>query len=169
MTNNIISTSGDNDSLAMLLVIDKLRQQDPAFFKKDTWHVCYFNTGWARDGWDKRIDIVKRLCARFKFEFHELKACALNKTYPNDTDDLFQQMPSAEHYGMLAFVKRKGMFPNVKMKWCTEELKIKPMQMWLKNNHFTPKNTRQWIGIRREEGGTAPHQQIRACCKKCTP
>jgi hypothetical protein len=42
--NNIISVSGGNDSIAMLLVIDRLLKQDPDFFKNETWHAVYFNT-----------------------------------------------------------------------------------------------------------------------------
>jgi hypothetical protein len=54
---------------------------------------------------------------------------------------------------MIAHIKKEKIFPNVKMKWCTESLKIKPMHKWLKKKRFTVKNTRQWIGIRRDEGG----------------
>jgi 3'-phosphoadenosine 5'-phosphosulfate sulfotransferase (PAPS reductase)/FAD synthetase len=151
--NNIISVSGGNDSIAMLLVIDRLRQQDPDFFKNETWSCVYFNTGWAREGWEKRVDMVKNLCARFGLEFHELSASAINQNIKTDNDELFEMMPDKQHYGMLAHVKKKAFFPNLKMKWCTSELKIKPMQQWLKDNRLTPNNTRQWIGIRREEGG----------------
>lgn len=150
---NIISVSGGNDSIAMLLVIDRLRQQDPDFFKNETWHACYFNTGWARDGWELRVDMAKKLCAEMNIEFHELRASAFNRVVKNENDELFKMMPDEAQYGMIAHVKKKAMFPNLKMKYCTSELKIKPMQQWLKAHKFTPKNTRQWLGIRREEGG----------------
>jgi 3'-phosphoadenosine 5'-phosphosulfate sulfotransferase (PAPS reductase)/FAD synthetase len=151
--NNIISVSGGNDSIAMLLVINRLRKQDPDFFKNDTWHACYFNTGWARDGWELRVDMAKKLCAEMNIEFFELKASAFNKVVKTENDELFEMMPDESQYGLIAHVKKKAIFPNLKMKWCTDELKIKPMQQWLKTNKFTPKNTRQWLGIRREEGG----------------
>lgn len=82
--NNIISVSAGNDSLAMLLVINRLLKQDPDFFKNDTWHACYFNTGWARDGWHKRVDMAKKLCAEMNIEFFELKASAFNKVVKTD-------------------------------------------------------------------------------------
>lgn len=151
--NNIISVSGGNDSIAMLLVIDRLCQQDPDFFKGDTWLCVYFNTGWARDGWELRVEMAKKLCNKMSIEFHELRASAFNKVRKTENDELFEIMPDESQYGLIAHVKKKTIFPNLKMKWCTDELKIKPMQQWLKQNKFTPKNTRQWIGIRREEGG----------------
>lgn len=139
--------------MAMLLVIERLRQQDPAFFKGDTWHACYFNTGWAREGWDKRVKEVENLTQRMNMRFHNIKASVFNRVIKTDNDELFKTMPDESQYGMIAHVKKKALFPNPKMKWCTSELKIKPMQQWLKANKFTPNNTRQWIGIRREEGG----------------
>lgn len=151
--NNIISVSGGNDSIAMLLVINRLRQQDPDFFKNETWHAVYFNTGWARDGWELRVEMAKKLCNKMNIEFHELKASVFNRVVKNENDELFEMMPDESQYGLIAHVKKKAIFPNLKMKWCTDELKIKPMQQWLKAHKFTPKNTRQWIGIRREEGG----------------
>jgi tRNA(Ile)-lysidine synthase TilS/MesJ len=33
--NNIISVSGGNDSIAMLIVIDRIRKQDSEFFKNE--------------------------------------------------------------------------------------------------------------------------------------
>lgn len=151
--NNIISVSGGNDSMAMLLVIDRLRQQDPVFFQGNTWHICYFNTGWARDGWQQRIDMVKALATKMRIEFHELRASAFNQVVQTENDELFKMLDGDAQYGMLAHVKKKAIFPNLAMKWCTDELKIKPLQQWLKANKFTPHNTRQWLGIRREEGG----------------
>jgi 3'-phosphoadenosine 5'-phosphosulfate sulfotransferase (PAPS reductase)/FAD synthetase len=151
--NNIISVSGGNDSIAMLLVIDRLRQQDPDFFKNETWSCVYFNTGWARERWELRVDMAKKLCNKMNIEFYELKASVFNKSLKTENDDLFKNMPKNDQYGMIAHVKKIKIFPNVDMKWCTSELKIKPMQQWLKANKFTPKNTRQWIGIRCEEGG----------------
>jgi 3'-phosphoadenosine 5'-phosphosulfate sulfotransferase (PAPS reductase)/FAD synthetase len=151
--NNIIAVSGGNDSIAMLLRISELIKQEPSFFINQKWYVIYFNTGWARNGWDKRIDIVKSLCDKFNFEFVELKASALNKYKQTDNDQLFAMMPDDEHFGMTAFVRKKAFFPNVKMKYCTQELKIKPLFEWLKQNKLTPKNTRQWVGVRRAEGG----------------
>jgi 3'-phosphoadenosine 5'-phosphosulfate sulfotransferase (PAPS reductase)/FAD synthetase len=152
-TTNIISTSGGNDSIAMLLKIAELIKIDPVLFKDQKWFVVYFNTGWAKKGWDKRIDLVRDLCNKFNFEFVELKASALNKVKKTINDELFEMVPDEEHFGMTAFVKKKAFFPNVKMKYCTQELKIKPLFEWLKKNKFTPKNTTQWVGVRRAEGG----------------
>ena len=151
--NNIISVSGGNDSLAMMIVIDKIRNDDKEFFKNDTWEVCYFNTGWARDGWYIRVEMIKNLCKKYGFKFNELKASARNEYRKTENDELFRTLPQEQNYGMIAHIKKEKIFPNVKMKWCTESLKIKPMHKWLKKKRFTVKNTRQWIGIRRDEGG----------------
>jgi hypothetical protein len=50
----------------MLIVIDRIRKQDSDFFKNDTWQVCYFNTGWARDGWDIRVKLIKDMCEKYE-------------------------------------------------------------------------------------------------------
>jgi hypothetical protein len=36
-------------------------------------------------------------------------------------------VPDEDKYGMIAFIKKKKFFPNVKMKYCTQSLKITPM------------------------------------------
>jgi 3'-phosphoadenosine 5'-phosphosulfate sulfotransferase (PAPS reductase)/FAD synthetase len=151
--NNIISVSGGNDSIAMLIVIDRIRKQDSEFFKNDTWQVCYFNTGWARDGWDIRVKLIKDMCDKYELKFNELKASVMNEHRTTENDELFAQVPDEDKYGMIAFIKKKKFFPNVKMKYCTQSLKITPMHRWLKANKLNRKNSRQWVGIRREEGG----------------
>jgi hypothetical protein len=54
-------------------------KQDSEFFKNDTWQVCYFNTGWARDGWDIRVKLIKDMCEKYELKFNELKASVMNE------------------------------------------------------------------------------------------
>jgi hypothetical protein len=41
--------------------------------------VCYFNTGWARDGWDIRVKLIKDMCDKYELKFNELKASVMNE------------------------------------------------------------------------------------------
>jgi hypothetical protein len=50
-------------------------------------------------------------------------------------------VPEDDKYGMIAFIKKKKFFPNVKMKYCTQSLKITPMHRWLKANKLNRKNS----------------------------
>jgi hypothetical protein len=50
------------------------RKQDSEFFKNDTWQVCYFNTGWAREGWDIRVKLIKDMCEKYELKFNEFES-----------------------------------------------------------------------------------------------
>lgn len=53
--------------------------------------------------------------------------------------------------GFEDLVRKKGIFPNRLQKYCTFELKVKPQLKWRKENKFTTKNTRLFIGVRADE------------------
>jgi hypothetical protein len=56
-----------------------LPKKNVNYRKNDTWQVCYFNTGWARDGWDVRVKLIKDMCEKYELKFNELKASVMNE------------------------------------------------------------------------------------------
>jgi hypothetical protein len=53
--------------------------------------------------------------------------------------------------GMENLIRKKGIFPNRVQKYCTEELKIKPITQWRVENKLDHKNCTMYIGVRRAE------------------
>lgn len=122
---NIISISGGNDSIAMLQWIIENREH----FGDEEFTAVYVNTGWAVSWWADRIIKVERFCKDNNINFYEISA-------PQGFEEL---------------VRKKGIFPNRVQKYCTFELKIKPMVKWRKEMKFTTKNSRILIGVRADE------------------
>ena len=57
-----------------------------------------------------------------------------------------------ESEGMIELAKRKKMMPNRVMRFCTENLKIRPFQRWLKENYVDKEKSFLVLqGVRREE------------------
>ena len=122
--NNIINISGGNDSVAMLQwFVNNMKH-----LEGDKFYAVYANTGWAISWWAERIKFVAEFCERNGIEFVEVTSS-----------------------GMEQLIRKKGIYPNRLQKWCTEELKIKPIAHWKKHNKFTPYNSRMILGVRAEE------------------
>ncbi len=56
-----------------------------------------------------------------------------------------------KYSGMVDLVTKKGRVPSAKARFCTEELKVKPMIKWLKENNDPCKPITLYQGIRAEE------------------
>ena len=151
--NHVISTSCGNDSVAMILRVAELREEAPDLFKDDTWHAVYCDTGWAKDGWDKRVDMTKALCEELDIEFHVLVTDVRNKKRVSSVDKTFGVMDDKNSLGMLGLIRKNTMFPNLSMKFCTVGLKINAIGSFNERMGFDRLNTTQWVGLRREEGG----------------
>ena len=69
----------------------------------------------------------------------------------------FCEMNDIKYYEIAApqgfeeLVRKKGIFPNRIQKYCTDELKVKPMIKWRKKMKFTPNNARILLGVRADE------------------
>jgi hypothetical protein len=46
----------------------------------------------------------------------------MNEHRTTENDELFAQVPDEDKYGMIAFIKKKKFFPNVKMKYCKRSI-----------------------------------------------
>lgn len=125
ITNNIVSISGGNDSIAMLQWVIENREH----FAGEEFIAVYINTGWAISWWAERMQKVREFCESNDIRYVEI--------HPD--------------LGFEDLVRKKGIFPNRIQKYCTFELKVKPSVKWRKDNKFTPKNARILIGVRREE------------------
>jgi hypothetical protein len=122
---NIISISGGNDSIAMLQWVIENRD----FFGDEEFTALYCNTGWAISWWGGRMQKVAAFCQSNNINYAETSA----------------------KLGFEDLVRKKGIFPNRLQKYCTFELKVKPQLKWRKENKFTTKNTRLFIGVRADE------------------
>jgi hypothetical protein len=60
---------------------------------------------------------IKDMCEKYELKFNELKASVMNEHRTTENDELFAQVPDEDKYGMIAFIKKKKFFPNVKMKY----------------------------------------------------
>jgi 3'-phosphoadenosine 5'-phosphosulfate sulfotransferase (PAPS reductase)/FAD synthetase len=118
---NIVCCSGGNDSVALIQYLYKQNKKNVT--------VIYNNTGWAREGWEVRIQEVKDYCNKIGFNFSETQS------------EGFRNMA----------LRKKG-FPMCasKMQFCTSVLKTEPTLEWLRKNDPN-KNAVIFIGVRREE------------------
>lgn len=89
--------------------------------------VLYSDTGWAVEGWMERVALMEEWVRSLGF-----------------------QAARTSCEGMEALVRRKGMWPQRLMQFCTHELKIKPTIEWL-DRHDPEKRAIVLIGVRREE------------------
>ena len=122
---NIISISGGNDSIALLQWVIENREH----FEDEEFTAVYVNTGWAISWWGGRMSVVQAFCEMNNITYYEIAA----------------------KEGFEELVRKKGIFPNRIQKYCTFELKIKPMIKWRKEMKFTVRNSRILIGVRADE------------------
>ena len=98
-------------------------------FDDEPFVAVYVNTGWAISWWAKRMVEVQAFC---------------------EANDIGYAETVAE-LGFEDLVRKKGIFPNRIQKYCTYELKIKPIVRWRKENKYTTRNSRVFIGVRADE------------------
>ena len=121
MANYIVTCSGGNDSVALVQWMYENHEGE--------FSVLYNNTGWARDDWQERIEVIRFKCSVLGIRFNETKS-----------------------EGMISLVKRKKGWPMPasKMQFCTGELKEKPSLEFYKGVDPN-RNTIIVTGRRREE------------------
>lgn len=99
----VIRSSGGNDTIAM---IQLLREHN---LKHVT--VVYSNTGWATKEWVERVARVAEWVQSFGWEYVELTSIGFEESVIGHT--------------------AAGMFPTRMVKFCTQELKIRPFLKWV--------------------------------------
>lgn len=115
----VLRASYGNDSVALIQWAKENSLSDVT--------VLYSDTGWARDGWLRRVGILEAWARSFGF--------ATART---------------QSIGMEELVRRKKMWPQRLMQFCTAELKIKPAIAWLEQND-PERRAIVLTGVRREE------------------
>ncbi len=102
----VVSVSGGKDSTAMALWIKEqlLEETNPVYY-------CYADTGWEHPEVYEYLDAV--LEPLLGDRFHRVKS----EKYPG---------------GMADLVKKKGAFASRKMRFCTDELKKKPIRDFIR-------------------------------------
>lgn len=117
-----INVSCGNDSVALTQFLHEK-------YPEDTKVCVYCNTGMESDTWPQRVDRFRQWCESLGIPFVELK----------NSEGQFQY-----------WVQQKTIFPRLKVKWCTELLKIKPVNEYL--NEIDPsKEATICVGVRRCE------------------
>lgn len=119
-------TSYGNDSLALVRWLADAR--DRGVIARDSRVVCvYSDTGWAAPWWEERVARAEARVLELGFE-----------TRRTESD------------GFVQIVKKHGVWPRNRMRYCTEELKVKPALRLLAE--LDPElDATCVVGIRREE------------------
>lgn len=116
-----VSVSYGNDSIALIQWLHENVKS-----REET--VCvFFDTGWAAPWWITRVQAGEALAQGYGFRVVRLSSV-----------------------GMIQLIKQKKGWPRHGMQFCTEELKIRPMNEWLDQND-PAKDAIVVVGIRREE------------------
>lgn len=155
---DIISVSGGKDSTAMLLHAYE-RGIEPELVFADTGHehpetyayVEYLND-WCREHWGREIQVVK---ADFSDKF-ELRRENIKKRWPKDgipQERIDRAVAAMTPTGnpFLDLCKLKGRFPSTMVRFCTVELKHKPINELINRLSEGHDAVISWQGIRAEE------------------
>ncbi len=99
----IARCSYGNDSIAMLQILHEFGLKDVA--------VVYSDTGWASDAWKVRVDQGEEWVRSLGWEAVRLTSIGFEASVRNHT--------------------AAGMFPTRLVKFCTQELKVRPFLKWV--------------------------------------
>lgn len=117
-----------NDSVAMLQSMRERGLKDVA--------VTYSETGWGSEEWDARVRLGEEWVRSIGWDFFRLPSVGM------------------EH--LVLTQARDGIWPTRTRKFCTKELKLKPLLAWLKE--FDPeKRALVCVGVRRSESPARAH------------
>lgn len=120
----VVKCSYGNDSIALIQFLYEYNKKNPL----GKVVVLYNDTGWAAKWWPARVEKAeKMLVAKYGF-------------IPARTKSI----------GMEELVMSKHRWPNSIMKFCTEDLKIRPTMTWLQQHDPQGKSV-MVCGVRREE------------------
>lgn len=145
---HIASVSGGKDSTAMCL---HLIEQGIEF------EAVTMDTGWEHPGTYRYLDEVlpgvigpiRRLGCKWPVLPEPLEAVALECERLLDLPDLPDGTPRRS--AMVRFILKRAMFPTRLRRFCTQELKIRPIQRYIKTVHKTGALPVNVVGIRAAE------------------
>lgn len=118
----ILRSSGGNDSIALMQYVRECGLKGVT--------VVYSNTGWATPEWIERVACVAEWVASLGWGYVELDSIGFEQSVTSHTD--------------------AGMFPTRMVKFCTQELKIRPFLKWVKDAD-PDKLALVCVGVRRAE------------------
>lgn len=155
---NVVSISGGKDSTAMLLLayeqgVDaKLVFADTGHEHPETYAYVQYLNEWCKENWGREISVVK---ADFSDKF-EARRESIEKLWSKDgiprerIDRAIKAMhPSGNPF--LDMCKLKGLFPSTMARFCTVELKHKPINELIKTLSKDKNVVISWQGIRADE------------------
>ena len=152
MLSNIINVSGGKDSTAtLLLAIERGVEFEAVFADTGNEHQITYD---YLEYLEQKLGItIRRVKADFTKDFERKRAYIL-KHWPKEAQD--RALPHFHQTGnpFLDLCIMKGRFPSTKVRFCTEYLKVLPIQeqvFWplLRDGH----TIHSWQGIRRDESG----------------
>ena len=159
----MINFSGGRSSAYMLYHI--LDHYDGAL-PEDT-HVCFTNTGGERE---ETLEFVKECGGRWGvvvnwLEYrHRPEASGGINDRKHTWEVVDFDSASRKFEPFLAVILAKAMLPNVATRFCTSELKVRPVKRWMRDVHgFGGPQFRNALGIRYDE----PRRWGRALYEEC--
>ena len=136
----VISFSGGRTSAYMLWRV--LEAHDMSLPEEAI--VCFANTGKEHPA---TLDFVRDCEKNWGVEIHWLEYCEEEPRFKRVT----YETASRNGEPFEALVKRKNYLPNPVTRFCTTELKIRPIHKYLKSLGWQHNENMDWVGIRADE------------------
>ena len=155
---NVISVSGGKDSTAMMLLAYE-QGVEPDLVFADTGHEHPMTYGyvaqlndWCKKNWGREIHVVR---ADFSSKFQARRAF-IRKKWPEDgvpAERVERAIKAMHSTGnpFLDLCKLKGRFPSTRVRFCTVELKHKPINEHIETLMVDADALISWQGIRADE------------------
>ena len=155
---DVISVSGGKDSTAMMLLAyeqgiePELVFADTGHEHPETYAYVQFLSGWCAENWGRSIQVVK---ADFSDKFENRRA-NIEKLWTRDgvpRDRIDRAIKAMHPTGnpFLDLCKLKGRFPSTRVRFCTVELKHKPIDALIAGLMAGVDCLVSWQGIRADE------------------
>lgn len=135
----LLSVSGGKDSTAMILYFKE------SLIDPDLVDYVFMDTGWE----DYRTyEYLNYLEQTFSITINRIRA---NLTIKEEHKEIYEKclkVLNKDHSDFIIRTLNSYMFPNTYIKWCTERLKIRPFNRFVKNSEIEYVSC---VGIRKEE------------------
>ena len=149
-----ISFSGGRSSAAML----KHLLQRHEWKLPDNWYVCFANTGLEHPA---TYDFVRDCENHWKVKIHWLELEIGDKRPIYRAKEVDYDTCSRNGEPFSALIKRRQYVPNPAHRICTEELKVKTIDRFMKSKGYKPTEYEKYLGIRADEPDRISKMRLR--------
>lgn len=143
MQNLISFSGGESSALMLLLLADKYDLHD-----KDRWQITFANTGKESEETLRFVEAVKAY-TKLPIVWLERERSNLRLRSYKIVD---YKTASRKGEPFSALIKERGFLPNQSIRYCTQELKVRPIKHYLKTSCGW-KNWNMILGFRADERG----------------